>query len=517
MVIVFLGYSIAVIQRRQTVQIDRIFIALLVFIGYMLCRDCMYKVPTIEIPLFISFFALYILFTNIHFIWVNFNLVIIIVCLIQAIYGILQFSDVFPTEYGKITGSYRNPAGLGITLAVSFPLIFFFLKSNKYLSVTAIIIIMIAVIISGSRAGLISILTTAIIYLYANIPGKTIRKKVMLSVLLIIALVVFIILFFLKQDSAIGRILIWQVTGSVIKDNLFFGGGNYAFSTHYMLAQSDYFIQNSNSRFSLLADNVPHPFNEYLFVIVKYGIVGFFILVSAIAFIFRSAKLSSPYVLCLISLGVFSLFSYPLQYPVSWIIATYCLVQISRNNSAIFYFQPQKMFSFLMLTIGAFFLIKDLKFEYEWNRIYKISLSGEAKEMLPKYEDLYHEWNGDHFFLYNYAAELNQLEEYNKSLQVLTRCSKYYNDYDTEMMRADNYFGLGNWDLAEQSYYLALNMCPNRFMPLFRLHKVSLAQGKYAEARGFANKILQKEVKIPSSTVSFIKQSMQKYLNKTIQ
>lgn len=42
-----------------------------------------------------------------------------------------------------------------------------------------------------------------------------------------------------------------------------------------MLNQASYFEQNPNSHYLMLADNVFHPFNEYILFLIEYGIAGF--------------------------------------------------------------------------------------------------------------------------------------------------------------------------------------------------------------------------------------------------
>ena len=45
--------------------------------------------------------------------------------------------------------------------------------------------------------------------------------------------------------------------------------------------QAAYFEKHPNSRFALLADNVKHPFNEYLSITVQFGLIGLLILLSS--------------------------------------------------------------------------------------------------------------------------------------------------------------------------------------------------------------------------------------------
>jgi len=55
-------------------------------------------------------------------------------------------------------------------------------------------------------------------------------------------------------------------------------------------------------------------------------------------------------------------------------------------------------------------------------------------------------------------------------------------------------------------------MCPVRFMPLYELAKLYKATGRREEAIALAKTILDKRVKVPSSTVNAIKNEMRKLI-----
>ena len=82
------------------------------------------------------------------------------------------------------------------------------------------------------------------------------------------------ILYSQKKDYANGRLLIWNVSVEMIKDKPLFGLGHDTFQAKYMNYQAEYFRNNPNSRYKLLADNVKHPFNEFIKVAVEFGIVS---------------------------------------------------------------------------------------------------------------------------------------------------------------------------------------------------------------------------------------------------
>ena len=80
------------------------------------------------------------------------------------------------------------------------------------------------------------------------------------------------------------------------------------------------------------------------------------------------------------------------------------------------------------------------------------------------------------------------------------------------MLLADNYKELGKYPEAEQCLKLAAAMCPARFMPLYELVKLYDADNRENEALALAKFIIDKDVKIPSHTVTAIKNEMRQLI-----
>lgn len=519
-----LGY-ISLILNHLPLQLNRLIIVLVLWVLY-LTSISIFNSPSAVGPLSsIGFLFLFFFFKHTHTFSKTINILIIGLCILQACYGLLQYFHLTHSiSFFPIIGSYDNPAGFAACLSVAFPLIFsLFGHQNKYqlLAIIAIICIGGAIVLSESRTGIISITTASLIFTY-NKQQRRLKKhkKYIFPIFSTIGLAIFLTLLLVKQDSVSGRFLIWQRTYDMIKDKPILGGGDGSFRSNYMNYQANYFIQNTKSEYALLADNVSHPFNEYLLLIANFGIVGIIPLIAIFILLFKLSNIWSPYMLCLISLGVFSLFSYPLKYPFTWVISAYCLAQISSNSRPIikFKFTTRTWFKSsigLLAIIGLICISKDIIFEYNWNKVAKYALLGKAKKVMPEYEKLYHSWNGNYLFLYNYGAVLNHLKEYAKSLEILDQCTLYWNDYDIQLIIADNYFNLEDWTKAEQHYKLASNMCPNRFIPLYKLHEIYKVKKEYHKAEEMAKKILKKNIKVPSETVNSIVTNMKIYLNKT--
>jgi O-antigen ligase len=507
-------------RNGWSVQPDRLTVSVLVFIGYILIATIVTSNRSLHILALAGFLLLFLYFKNSDIEGKHLKTIIVGLCLLQAVYGLFQYFGIVRTaSVFPIVGSFDNPAGFAACLAVTFPFAFSLLRQSKYhkwFAIMSMLVIGVAVILSESRAGIVSIGVVSAIFLFSTY-GEKLRKvrKYLIPATLIIGVAMFLMLLSLNRDSASGRVLIWQNTWEMIKDAPVLGHGSGAFLAKYMDYQADYFAQNPESRFAMLADNVQHPFNEYLLLTAEFGFVGLILLAIGLFFLFKSGKIGSPNMLCLIALGVFSLFSYPLRYPFVWLIVAYCLAEISRKQKPIFvlsFWKWLKIPALACLLVGIYFLAKDISFEYQWNRIAQSSLLGKTEEMMPKYEHLHRIWNGNHLFLYNYGAELNHIGEHKKSNIILHQCLQHFNDYYVQMLLADNYFQLEKWHEAAQHYHRAADMCPSRFIPLYQLHKIALRQSNYEEARKIALSILTKPIKVPSMTVSRIRFEMQRYL-----
>ncbi len=506
-----------VLDQQHRIALDKIFIALTALLGYFLLRGILCGMPKIDIAIYISLVAVYMLFKrNIDQTHIL-NLFFLTIAALQAIYALLQYTMIVPTrDTFNVLGSYNNPAGLAAGLSCVFPLIFIYWPKLKILSILFIAVSTIAILLSGSRAGLLSIIIVSIIYFFDHLPAKSPRFKKIIIVLVTITLTVSCIyLFFLKEQSAIGRILIWKVTSCMITENLFWGAGSYGFLKNYMLSQAEYFTKNTDDNYAMLASTIMHPFNEYLLLISKYGIVGLSFIFYAFLYLIKRVRISSPYMLCIICICIFSLFSYPFQYPFTSIALLYSISQIlgADQQSVRFGKIWSKLLLSSLLLIAGFYVLQDISFEYKWNKTAQLSLAGQTSAMRPYFTELEEEWNGNPLFLYNYAAELHHLGEPTKSLDILKKTNIYWNDYDIEMLFADNYRQLEDWTAAEKHLKSASNMCPNRFLPLFYLHEIYVKTGRTEKAMEIAYLVINKKAKIPSSTVSFIRAQMRRYVS----
>ncbi|MGV8138576.1 MAG: O-antigen ligase family protein [Mangrovibacterium sp.] len=261
------------------------------------------------------------------------------VCFLQACYGVFQFVGWLPSNHSRfaITGSFDNPAGFAAVLSLAFPLGLFLLAEAKtverYLIVGGLIVMATAVFFSGSRAGMLAIVfsSTASLLAKKNVLRSVRQFKSYKLVLFFLSGLVIggaLILYYQKKDSADGRLLVWKVSAEMIKNEPVIGHGYGTFQAKYMDYQAEYFKSNPDSKFKILADNVRHPFNEFIKIAVEFGIAGLAVILSVILLVtwkmLKSENENRALALSgLVSFFVLACFSYPLQYVGTWLLLVF--------------------------------------------------------------------------------------------------------------------------------------------------------------------------------------------------
>lgn len=453
--------------------------------------------------------------------------IIITTTLFQALYGILQYFSIFPSSGSfTVTGSFDNPAGFAASLCVAFP---FYMREMikkrgipKYLTIILIAIIIWAIILSGSRTGVFCLLVIGIFYGVRKIQ-ISLKAKFISS--LCICLMTIVCLYFIKKDSADGRLLIWKCSITMFSQHWLTGYGTGGFEAHYMDYQAAYLKTHPDSPYAMLADSVQHPFCEYLRIAVDYGILGIILLIGFAFYLlycyFKYYSEDNETALqCWIAAGIFACFSYPLMYPFVWLLLIYsAYILICPHLKELLKYCSPKELRFTSLLFLILFCLAGIKLytrtmaEIKWANIASLSLWGKTEQVLPQYEEIKSVLREDRYFLYNYSAELFQVGKYKESIMIANECRKVWADYDLEMLLGELQIELKQPEEAEKHYQLASYMCPNRFIPLHKLYTLYKEKGDITNARILAQTIVNKPVKVKSLTVTQIKYKMKEELN----
>ena len=296
-----------------------------------------------------------------------FCLIITILCVVQALYGIAQYMHLFPAFGGhRVTGSFDNPAGFAACLCAGFPFFFYFLAKKKFwirsVSTGGMILIVLAVLLSGSRAGMLALVVVCLVAFF-HLFRISAKQKIIVGILLAILITG---LYFMKKDSADGRLLIWQCSWEMIKDKPLAGHGAGGFKAEYMNYQAKYFEEHPDSKYTMLADNINRPFNEYIGLLVNYGLAGFLLfslllfgLIKAYRRNLNKTLLTHIACWCLIAIAVFAFFSYPLRYPFVWVMGLLsCSIILFQGNNWRFFLFKKNIFPILILLLIPVVCIK---------------------------------------------------------------------------------------------------------------------------------------------------------------
>ncbi|WP_159517828.1 O-antigen ligase family protein [Sunxiuqinia indica] len=460
------------------------------------------------------------------------------VCLLQVIYGLVQFVGWVPSNhsYFALTGSFDNPAGFAAVLTAGFPLGLYIVSKlqrwKRYGIIVCQLLTLFAVILARSRAGILAIVFSLIVFAVTSrgegwLNWIFLRKWILFPVVIVILGGAFL-LYQQKKESADGRLLIWQVSWQMIKDKPLLGHGYGSFQAKYMDYQAAYFKEHPNSELAMLADNVKHPFNEFLKVVVEFGIAGLLLVLAFfVGILYTGIKMNVDSNALAFSglsgLFVLACFSYPFQYPSSWLtLAFYLSLLLPEKKIMIGYSKVNvglRGVLAIVSVLGIVYVFLQVQAEMKWKEIALKSLNGETEEMLPEYEKLYRNspLMEDPFFLYNYGAELNYAGQYARSTAILVECKRKFNDYDLQMLLADNLEQTGETELAIQQFDRAANMIPCRFLPLYRIYLCHRKSGNLSKALKYASLIVAKQVKVNSPSVKLIKKEAREFLKENLQ
>lgn len=309
-----------------------------------------YRLYTMAI-LWILFFSFYASQSlpgkNSHF----FAWVVIATVVLETGLGIAQSIGLFENRdpLFVIGGSMANPGAYAGYLGVTSPLVLSLLLSyrkNKrfenvyYFLVGLFILACYLLILSRSRgawvacsAGCLCVLS----YRYARLPyGIKYWKKraIRIPAVTLLAALTIATGFFvykMKEDSALGRVLVWKVTLSTPQANLLWGNGVGYFESQYGKWQADYFKEKGGTEKERhIAGYVTTAYNESLELGLEQGIIVTAcvaaLLVMAIRIAWKNlSTIELGVKASIVSISILMFCSYPLQVLPTALYLIYCL------------------------------------------------------------------------------------------------------------------------------------------------------------------------------------------------
>lgn len=437
---------------------------------------------------------------------------ICIIGILEILYALLQLAGLVPNNYryAYFSGSLNNPAIFGMLLS-------FCITTSVYFSIHSIgkirsfwyvssLLFGLFIILSNSRTSLLSSITGIVIILL-------IEKEPLLSLiyckrhkfLVITSIIITLgILYFYKQDSADGRILIWAICIEMIKDKPWLGWGLDGYIAQYMNYQADYLTSHPSSPFIQLAGETQNPFNEFLHIAILFGVpcalIFGVIVILLIWYIISRAKTYKSILLSFVCILVVQcMFCYPFNIPFIWLFILFIGICLFPKKIHLYYPKAFLGSTIIICLLCLFFLSTSAIHDFRRLYIQECSLKWDFNKIKEKYENIYNDYNKDYLFLYNYGALLHLYGDYQRSLEVFQQGKKYLSDYNMMLLMADDYQQIGLLDSAVTCYNRAHQMIPNRYLPMYYQMKLYEDYCKTDNAKAIAKEILRKDNKFKKS------------------
>lgn len=433
------------------------------------------------------------------------------ICVIQVVFFVLQGFDFLSTMDGA-TACFSNVAGLSSCLCFSLPVLCYQVKRGnktvRRISLCVLICSILLVVSLQSRAGMICLSMLGCYF---------VRKKKLLLYIYCSSMLLLLppLFWLLKPTSTMGRWFVIQRTVDMILQYPLTGWGMNGFQANYMNFQADFLSTHPHSDYMQLADDMTHPLNEYLLIAVDFGLMGLLLVVFFIFYVFSYFKRHTSEegfigITAITFIVVFSVFSFPLSYPFSWIVLLFSLCLVFRGKSDCKFKGVLPKLMMHVFVVVACALIGVYYYGVKWELLNDRVNDGYRYGIRQNFETLYPVLHFNSRFLYNYAFVLYNLNLYKESLKVAMECQRKHSGYSLSLLIGDIYWAMGNDETAIKCYLSAHYMCPCRFAPLCAIYDVYKKQSNFEKCKMMSKIILEKPIKIHSAEtleyINYIKQ-----------
>lgn len=309
------------------------------------------------------------------------------------------------------------------------------------------------------------------------------------------------LLYFLKPDSAQGRVLMWMVAFKAMFAHPL-GVGWDRVAGAFGQAQEDYFAQHPDSGFISVAGAPEYVFNEFLQVGIAFGIAGFIAFVAVVTAGAVAAWRSRCHGLCgaAVAFAAVCFSSYPLQFAEFYLLVFLLggAIIFHRRNYPLWLRAGACVVAGCILSVPAYGIMERKRQIREWDRIGNTIRYRLSDSMKEECDSLVREMEWSARCLFDYGKALRGNGDYEKSNEVLGMGVKVSSDPMFLNLIGRNHEDMGETARAEEHYTRSKHRLPNRLYPYYLLamlyakeHDVSSGKFRkaYEEAMGLPVKV----------------------------
>ena len=455
----------------------------------------------------------------------------------EAVLGLMQLVG---WEYSRhslfdVTGTFFNPGPYSgyIVVVLSIVTAYLYHRRDLYtfpymrkgmphltmyptgIFVLSCVVFYLSVIIlpaTWSRAAFVAYIAVLFVLFYK-------RHKKWVIALVYLATVAGAFLYWVKADSANGRVLMNTISVRAMTEKPICGHGIGGFANAFANEQALYFEENADSPFVEVAGSPEYAFNEWMSVGVEQGCTGMlFLTVIVVGTCIILLQKRNEMAYGWIALWVFALFSYPLSLQ-PFRILTVLFTAYAANS--ICKERPNERWGYkirhilwvamaLMVTYG---IIPRIKHKVQTNKEWNMVSGYQHAAFADDYAEWYNTLSDNPKFLFAYGKILHELKRYNDSNAALRDGLMVSSDPMFYVVMGNNYKALKAYKEAEKSYKTAFYMGPNKMYPLYQLLQLYIESGNEKEAQDTARRIVDFIPKVRSNATDEMQQFASEYLN----
>lgn len=277
-------------------------------------------------------------------------------------------------------------------------------------------------------------------------------------------------LFWLKFESAMGRIVLWWQSVCIWLDHPIWGAGIGTFTGEYGKQLEAFFSSQAHVRFlSQYADATDFAFCDFLQLLAEQGMIGGVLCLAIIGLSLRSLYREERVLFfAFVALLVFSLFSYPFQLLPYQMLAMVFVARAARNEGRIRMPHWASLLSLVCVGALAFYCHGIAKERVEALQEYKQCAGLVHGSFVKDYYRLYPLCRDDKQFLFDFAKILQANQRYLDSNAMLRDGILVSNDPMFWVLMGNNYRWMRMYGKAESCYDTAFRRMPNRIYPLYK-------------------------------------------------
>lgn len=324
--------------------------------------------------------------------------------------------------------------------------------------------------------------------------------------------------YFIKRGSADGRSLIWMASLTTWMHDMWLGVGVGGFRHACAEGIAEMWNANPDSAKFASAGVTDYAYNAMVKVLVEQGLVGALLWITITLFaMWRLYKVSVSLFMGMVSLLVFSMFSYPFELlPYRIIVVMVFAWSESRDKSTLCLHLNKIICTFVSIITIAFswFFKAEITERIEQDKDATLFAGMRNSAFLPDYYELLPYETDNPQYLFDFAKTLREETRYEDSNAILRMGTQVSADPMFYIIMGNNYRDEQLYDLAKETYEKAYSIMPNRLYPMYLLMMMYADKGDEALANDIAKRVRHSYVKIESNATKQMQEKADSILGK---